>query len=154
MQMSETVAMVVVLPTLFGTIAYVLKSAIDGLRRSRQARMQVDLYSKMLDKFGGSQDFLAWLQSDAGKSFLETVPLDKTRPHGRIMTTVQAGIVLTALALAMLLLRMGLGSEAQEPLLVMGSLGLALGVGLLASAAATIGFSKKWGLINGRTEER
>lgn len=154
MDMSETVAMGVILPTLFGTIAYVFKSAVEGFRRSRQARMQVDLYTKMLDKFGGSQDFLAWLQSDAGKSFLEAAPMEKARPYGRIMTTVQAGIVLSALAAAMLLLRIGLGPEAQEPLLVMGSLGLALGLGLLASAAATIGFSRKWGLINGHTEER
>jgi hypothetical protein len=154
MEGSEVVAMVIVLPTLFGTVAYVFKSAVDGIRRSRMAKMQVELYSKMLDRFGNSQDFLAWLQTDAGRTLLESSPGERPRPYGRILTTVQAGIVLAALAGTMLLLRGGLGVNAQEPLLVMGSLGLALGLGLLASAGATLWFSKKWGLINGGTQER
>ena len=151
---AEAVAMVVILPTLFGTVGYVFKSAVEGLRRSRMARMQMDLQSKMIDKFGNSQDFVAWLQSEGGKQFLEQAPVEKTRPYGRIMNTIQIGIVLVVLAGGLLLLRAGLGQDAQEPLLVMGSIGLALGLGMLGSAGATMWLSKHWGLINGHSEGR
>jgi len=154
MEVSEAAAIVIVLPTLFGTIAYVFKSAVDGFRRSRMARMQMDLQSKMIDKFGNSQDFVAWLQSEGGRQFLEQAPLEKARPYGRIMNTVQIGIVLVILAGGLLMLRGGLDHNAQEPLLVMGSIGLALGLGMLASAGATMWLSKHWGLINGHSEGR
>ena len=154
MEGPEAIAIIIVVPTLFATVAYVFRSAIEGFRRSRWARMQTELQSKMIDKFGNSQDFVAWLQSEGGKQFLEQAPIEKTRPYGRIMNTVQVGIVLVILAGGLLFLRGGLDSRAQEPLLVMGSIGLALGLGMLASAGATMWLSKRWGLINGHTEGR
>jgi len=153
--MSENVVMLIVLPTLLLTFASVVKHGLDTIRRNRLARMQSDMFSRLIDRFQNSQDLVAYLQSDAGKKLFENAPVDKANPFARIMNSIQLGIVVTVVAGTLLLIRgMITEREAHEPLLILGSLLLALGLGLLASGAAAWFMSKKFGLFNGETKQQ
>ena len=148
--MSENVAISIVMPMLFACVAYILKSVMDTLRRSRSERLQAELYGKLFEKFGSSADLVAYLQSEAGQNFLKAAPVERTGPFNRILNSMQAGIVLFFMGIACLLLRLGVGSDAQEPMLVLGSVGSALGLGLLVSGGASWFLARNWGLLNGK----
>ena len=128
---------------------------MDSYRRGRSEKLQAELYSKMVDKFGTSQDLVSYLQTEAGQSFLKAAPPERAHPFGRILNSVQVGVVLVALGLSLWFVRASVGPGGQEPLAVFGTIGLSLGIGLLVSGGASWFLSKQLGLINGnRGEEK
>jgi hypothetical protein len=69
-------------------------------------------------------------------------------PTGRILLALQAGVVLAALGIG-LLVASGLVSQyATPPLRVLGTLGIALGIGFVVSAGVSYFVSSKLGLID------
>src|SRR5690349_3764952 len=91
-----TVALVVM--TIAGAITWIIRSLIDYRRSIRMIRNQTEIHSKMMDRLTTSEDLLAYIQSPAGKRFLETAPVvsapGEAGTLGRIMSSVQAGLVL------------------------------------------------------------
>ena len=73
--------------------------------RTRRLQMQVDLQSKLIDKFGSSAELVAFLQSDAGKAFVTGVqgaPARVTRE--RATAGIRTGIFFTAIGLAFMIM--------------------------------------------------
>ncbi len=145
--MNPDIVMLITLPGLFGWIAWVIFS---NIRRYKIARYQAEVHSKLLEKFGGSEELLAYLESDAGKRFLESASIEqgKTNPFGRILGAVQAGVILTLTGVALLFLRSRV-PEAAEGFLIFGTLAVAIGVGFVLSAGASYALSKSFGLLQG-----
>ena len=141
--MDDIVALIVI-PSMFGWIAWLVFTTI---RRYRTSRLQAELHTRMLEKFSSSQDLLAYAQTDAGKRFLESLAIEDVTPYRRIIGALQAGIVLVLLGIALLFLR-GRVMDAEQPLLVFGTLALALGIGFAISSAAAYYLSKSFGLLN------
>lgn len=143
----EAVAITFTIGTLAGSVLYLVRSGLDHLRHSRSEKLQADLYTRLLDKFGSSQDLLAYLQTDAGRNLLKP-PLQEQAlavPSARIMNAVQIGTVLIAIGLALLMIKAAIQSaDPQEPLTVFGILGLMTGVGFLVSAFASWKLSESW----------
>jgi hypothetical protein len=153
--LGEQIAVSLVLMTLLFSIVYIIRGVMESYGRGRSEKLEAELYSKMVDKFGTSQDLVAYLQTEAGQSFLKAAPPERARPFGRILNSVQAGLVLIALGVSLLAVRGSVGPNGQEPLAVFGTIALSLGIGLLASGGASWFLSKKLGLINGnRGEEK
>jgi len=118
-------------------------------RWNRTFKMHEELHGKLIEKFASGQDFNAYLQSDTATRGLPN-------PVGRILRSLQAGLVLFLVGLGLLVLRsvreLSDLSSLLVLLLVFGTLGVTLGVGFILSAAASYGLSKHLGLIAGATQ--
>lgn len=130
----------------FLVIGWLTWVIVSNVRRSRVARIQADLHGKLLEKFGSSQELLDYLRSEAGQRFLESATIEQARPFGRILGSIQAGVVLTLVGIGFLSLRWQLPG-AMEPFLVFGTLALALGFGFALSAGISYVLLQKRGLL-------
>jgi len=144
---------VILFPILFSLIGFVIWTIFSTIRRYKTTQLQAGLQTKLLEKFGSGQELLAYVQSDAGKRFLESLTMEQRTPYRRILGAAQASVVLILLAFALLFLR-GRIYGAEEGFLVFGTILLSLGVGFGLSAALSYYLSKSFGLLTESTEHR
>lgn len=147
----------IAIPVVFGTVGVVLvtltRSLLDHIQRTKSERLQADIYNKMIDKFGSSQDLLSYLSTEAGQNVLKSVPVERPAAYSRVLNSVQFGIISSVLGTGILVLRTAITDrEGQDALLVIGSIILTIGIGLLLAAGASYMLSKSFGLFNGRPE--
>jgi len=148
--MSEDVVILPLLMATFGSVVWIIFATI---RRYKTAKLQAGVQTKLLEKFGSGQELLAYIQSDAGKRFTESLTMEQRTPYGRILGATQAGVILILLGLALLFLR-GRVSGGDEGFLVSGTIILSLGVGFGLSAALSFFLSKSLGLLSESTAHR
>ena len=148
--MSEDVVILPLLMATFGSVVWIIFATI---RRYKTAKLQAGVQTKLLEKFGSGQELLAYIQSDAGKRFTESLTMEQWTPYGRILGATQAGVILILLGLALLFLR-GRVSGGDEGFLVSGTIILSLGVGFGLSAALSFFLSKSLGLLSESTAHR
>ena len=73
--------------------------------RIRRQQIQADLQAKLIDKFGSSQELVAFLQSQTGRDFVNGVQTGQMRSvRDRAANAVRVGIMFTAIGLAFLFL--------------------------------------------------
>ncbi len=147
-QTAEQLAMMVVMPTMFLFIAWVVKMGYANARQKRMAAMQGEMQRRLLEKFDSTEDLVTFMNSETGRRFAEAESLEPSSPYSKVLGSVQVGIILTLASIGMLVIdrTMSFGGEG---LAVPGILGLTIGVGFLLSAAVSYRLSKAWGLING-----
>lgn len=90
---------------------------------------------------------------------MDSAAFERVKPFGRVLGSVQAGLILFLLGLGSLLIRATLPhaafssdvdlAQTAESFLIISMLLLALGAGFLVSAGASYWLSKSWGLLNG-----
>ena len=139
----------VVVPTIFGVLGFLVWTITTNIRRAKVARIVADLHGKVLEKCSGSQELMTYVQSDAGRRFLEMATISQANPAGRVLNAVQAGTILSLLG------AFAVGSsnwhhdvDVREFFMTMGALVLAVGLGFLVSAAISYFLCKSWGLLN------
>ncbi len=140
---------VLIVAVIFVSVVWIFRLGVAAAHQKTLIKAQAELQSRLLDKLGGSDDLVRYLESGAGRQLLEAPPVERTRPHARVLAALQAGIVLTLAGAALLFLG-GRFPEDAEGFTVLGTLGLALGVGFVASGALAHFLSRSWGLIDGR----
>ena len=120
-------------------------------RFKREAEMQLQLHTRLIEKFGTPKELGEYLQSDAGRAFLTPPPTERATPYRRILASAQAGIVLAFVGGTVLDLRDVEGpGNAMRTLTVLGGITFALGLGFIASAILAYVLSSRWGLFNGK----
>lgn len=144
---------VILFPILFTLVGFIIWTIFSTIRRYQTAKLQAGLQSKLLEKFGSGQELLAYVQSDAGKRFLESLTMEQRTPYGRILGAAQVSVILVLLSFAFLFLR-GRVLGAEEGFLVFGAITLCLGLGFGLSAALSYYMSKSFGLLTESTEHR
>src|SRR5690242_14378368 len=127
-------AEVIVFPIMFGLFGFVVWTIFSTIARFKTAKLQAGIQTKLLEKFGSGQELLVYLQSDAGKQFLESLAMEQRTPYGRILGATQAGVILVLLGFGLLFLR-GAIRGAEEGFLIGGTIALSLGLGFGLSAA-------------------
>ena len=137
-----------------GLVTWLIRTWIDYRRWSRLAKVQTDVHTKLLDRFTGNEDLLAYIQSSAGSKFLESSPIaldagphSVAAPLGRILLSVQAGLVLVAAGVGLRFVGGQVSGDASQPFYAMGVLGIALGIGFVVSAIISFMISQRLGLI-------
>lgn len=138
-----------------GALLWILHVILENKRWYKMVKVQSETHTKLLEKFGSSQEMLAYMESDAGRRFLEQ-PLFNIEnkqagrfPYGRILWSVQVGLVLVMLGVGLLFLQ-GKGKvspEGDAPLWIFGTVGLTLGIGFVLSAGVSYALSKQLGLL-------
>jgi hypothetical protein len=112
------------------------------------------VHTKVLDRMSSHDDLLAYIQSPAGRHFLESAPIaldGQPRPSAaaltRVLWSLQAGVVLTAVGIGFWVLGRTVLPEASTGFSIISTLALALGLGFVASAGVSYVVSTRHGLI-------
>ncbi len=145
----------VMLTVVFG-LAWLVRTAIDYRRWGRLARVQAEAHTKLLDRFTGNEELLAYVKSPAGARFLESAPItldgsprQMNVPLSRILWSMNAGVVLTAAGIGMNYISGRIDEHMNEPVFTFGVLLISVGIGFLVSAALSFVLSRRMGLIDG-----
>lgn len=144
---------------ILGSILWLIRTIMDNRRWNKVAAIQTETHNKLLERMASSQELLAYMESEAGKRFLESTPFEIERaqssgfPYGRILWSAQIGIVVLIVGVAFLWLQNQI-VDAGQALLVFGTLSMALGVGCLLSAGFSYILSKSLGLVSAPRLER
>jgi hypothetical protein len=145
--------------TVVGTIGWLLRSVIEHRRWLRVSKTHTDTHTKLLDRLTSNEDLLAYMQSPAGRRFLEAapIPLDSgpralSAPLGRILWSVQAGCVVAFAGAGLMYSSTRFAanatfSEIELPFFVMGATAVAIGAGFVVSAIIAYGLSRRLGLM-------
>jgi hypothetical protein len=132
---------------MMAVIGWIIRTGMTSRRQTKIATLQAELQAKLLDRFGSAEEMLRYLESDSGTKFLETTLIERKSPYGRILASVQTGVVLAMAGGALTALHRYV-PEGEESMMFLGVLLLFLGFAFLISAAATYWLSKKWGLLD------
>jgi hypothetical protein len=141
--------------SILSALLWLLRVFVENRRWSRILKLQTEVHGKLLDRFSSSQELLTYMNTEAGKRFLEPAPISVgIEPSSqarmsltRVLTPLQLGVVLTLVGTGFLMLRSSLQAEAQAPMLVFGTLGLMLGVGFMISAGLAYLLARRLGLL-------
>lgn len=138
-----------------GVATWVIRLVVTHRRWNRLSKVQFETHSKILDRFTSNDELLAYVQTPAGRRFLESAPipvqdLQQTiaAPLSRILWSVQAGIVLVVLGIGLLQVSGRFIDEPEQFLTVTGVITLSLGGGFIVSAIAAYALSRKLGLLD------
>ncbi len=157
--MVQGIQIITVVGIITGAFIWIIRTLLDYRRWLRVTRVQAEVHGKLLDRFASNEDLLSYIQTPAGRKFLESAPIpldaDVSRtvsaPINRILWSVQVGVIVAAGSLGLLYIS---GREIQEigrPLFAMGSVGLALGAGFVVSALVSYLLSRRLGLVADRS---
>jgi hypothetical protein len=137
-----------------GVLVWVIRSIIDHRRWLRLSRVQAEVHTKLLDRLTTNEDLLTYIQSPAGRRFLESAPITleseprtTSAPVSRIIWSLQAGLVLAALGSGFWFVQQRTSTEAAEGFFIIGVIAFSLGVGFTASAVLAYLVSVRLGLV-------
>jgi hypothetical protein len=136
-------------------VLWLFHQVMENRRWSRIFKLQTEVHNKLIDKFGSSQELLTYMDTEAGKRFLEAAPIpvgfgpEQRMPNAvaRVLNPLQIGVVLTLLGIGLLALRNQLGVEMRAPMLLMGTVVLMPGIGFILSAGITWVLAGRLGLM-------
>jgi hypothetical protein len=155
---AEMIPVVAIVFIITSALAGLIRTFIDQRRWKRAAQMQMDMQNKLVDRFSGGNELLAYLQSPAGRGLADihaplAMPVSlgsrmMDAPVSRIFWPLQAGIVVTAAGIGLHFLGNRIGiTEMSEPVSGFGALVVAIGIGFIVSAVASFFLSHRLGLV-------
>jgi len=130
-------------------VLWVVRTILENRRWNKSFKAHEDVHTKLIDKFASGQELTTYMESDAGRRLLEWTPSIEGRmpfAAGRILWSLQAGLILGLAGVGLLSVRHYV-PDAAQPLLVFGMLGLTIGLGFCLSAVLSYGISKHLGLL-------
>ncbi len=150
--MSENTTVAIIITTsvcVFGWIVWVI--AVN-IRRSRSSMHLAQIHSRLLDRFTGNQDLIAFLEGESGRRYFDALDCDVKEPLNRVLNGIQLGVVLVLLGISLIVVRNTQTSDAPEiarnGLLLIGVPAIAVGAGFLISSAISFRLTKSWGLLD------
>jgi hypothetical protein len=151
----DDVAPMIAVIGLLASGAFIVWVIATGWRRHQIMKAQTGLQHKLLEKFGSAQELANYLNSEAGQKFLASATIEQTKPHGRILGGMTAGIVILMVGLSFIFLEtafLQVDADAARAFKAFGAIFSFLGLGFLFSTIAAYMLSKSWGLFNGKSE--
>lgn len=135
-----------------GVLTWLVRAVIQHRRWLRASRVQAEVHSKLMDRMTNNEELLAYIQSPAGRRFLESAPLPESdgprgAPIGPIIWSMMAGIVLTTAGLGFRYSAQWITNEANQAFTVVGVIIIALGAGFILSSTMAYLVSSRLGLF-------
>ena len=153
--MMEMISVGAVMLTIVFALTWLVRTAVDYRRWGRLAKVQAEAHTKLLDRFTGNEELLAYVKSPAGAKFLESAPItldgsprQMNAPLSRILWSMNAGVVLTAAGIGMNYISGRIDEHMSEPVFTFGVILISVGIGFLVSAALSFFLSRRLGLID------
>ncbi|HEU4365939.1 MAG TPA: hypothetical protein VFT13_10810 [Candidatus Krumholzibacteria bacterium] len=91
----EDALLIVVIPPLAGWVLWLLFKRHQLQTQTRLRRNET--LNRLIDKFGTSKEFVDFLQTEAGRKFLEDPLAESVHPAARVHRFVLGGVILIAL---------------------------------------------------------
>jgi hypothetical protein len=94
-------------------LVWLVRQFLENRRWSRIFKLQSEVHGRLIDKFGSNQELSGYMETEAGKRFLEAAPIpvgietQQRMPNAvaRVLTPLQIGVVLVLLGIGFFLLR-------------------------------------------------
>jgi len=149
----EGLSIFAVLALVTGVLTWLVRTLIEHRRWSRMSKVQAEVHNKLMDRFTANEDLLAYIQTPAGKRFLESAPIALdgapravAAPVSRILWSVQVGLVLAAAGFGLEYVSGSIEKTVSQPLFAMGVLAISIGIGFVLSAIVSYVLSRRLGL--------
>ena len=137
-------------------LAWLVRTIIEQKRWSRLSKQQAEVHNKILDRFGNTEELMEYIKTPAGTKFLESAPIPlhiepqagasvRNAPLGRVMRSIQIGIIVAAAAFGMLLVSFRFERGTAADLFAMGTIGICIGAGFIGSALVSLFMSRRMG---------
>jgi hypothetical protein len=140
---------IIVLTTMVIAGAWILSLIIGAFKQRAHLRAQTEFHNKMMEKFSSVEQFTAYLQSDAGRSFFDNLSNEPSTPLNKILGSIQKGTILTLVGFGIILIGNIFNfADASGTLFVLGTILLMIGLGFLISSFVSYRLAKMWGLIS------
>jgi len=135
-------------------VTWLVRAVIQHRRWLKASQVQLQIHTKLMERMTTNEELLAYVQSPAGRRFLEAAPLRPeaetatNAPIGSILWAMMAGIVLATLGLGFRFAGMYIGdADAQKALMVVGIIILSLGFGFVLASGMAYMMSSRLGLF-------
>lgn len=142
-------------PSFFFLVGWIVWTIFSSIRRYKIAKFQADVQARLLHQLDSSQSLLTYVETPAGRQFvkdLSTEKVEPSSPYRRILTSMQAGIILSAFGIALFFLHSRVPDfEGGLGFTIFGTLAIALGVGFGLSGVMTYFLSRSFGLLDRET---
>jgi hypothetical protein len=150
----QPIALMLAFACFLAALVWLVRQFLENRRWGRIFKLQSEVHGRLIDKFGSNQELSNYMETEAGKRFLEAAPIpvafeqDQRMPNAiaRVLTPLQIGIVLVLLGMGFFMLR-HVRTEMYEPMLVLGTVALMPGIGFIISAGITWFLAERLGLI-------
>jgi hypothetical protein len=143
----------VVLPTVFGSLCWILWIVLNAIVRLRTSSLQVALQTRLLEMLALRPDISEYMKCDAGQQLLRSLVVAPDAPHTRIVNAAQAGVVFVFVGASLLVARLFLSGET-APLIVGGVMLVGAGIGFAAAAMSAYSISRRLGLFTSGNANR
>lgn len=131
-------------------VTWLIRTMVEQRRWSRLSRVQTDVHSKLLERFTSSEDLLKYIETPSGRRFLESAPIpvesgprQVSAPIGRILFSIQTGVVVAAAGIGLMFVSSGVDKDAAQPLYALGVVALCVGIGFVVSAVVSFILSRR-----------
>jgi hypothetical protein len=148
-------AMLTVFGTVVGFFAWLSRALLNYRYWLRASKVQTDAHTKLVDRLTSNEDLLAYVQSPAGQRYLASAPISVDvaprsvgAPVGRILWSVQVGVIMALAGVGLLVAKGTVVDEAAQVLQVIAILAIAVGVGFVLSALVSYLLSQRLGLLD------
>jgi hypothetical protein len=150
----QPIAFVLAFACFLGALIWLARQFLENRRWGRIFKLQSEVHGRLIDKFSSNQELAGYMETEAGKRFLEAAPIpvgfepEQRVPNAiaRVLTPLQIGIVLVLLGIGFFMLR-NVRAEMHDPMMVLGTIALMPGLGFIISAGITWVLAGRLGLI-------
>jgi hypothetical protein len=150
----DPIALLLGFACFLSALVWLTRQFLENRRWGRIFKLQSEVHGRLIDKFGSNQELSGYMETEAGKRFLEAAPIpvafgpDQKMPNAiaRVLLPLQVGIVMVLLGIGFFLLR-NVRAEMHEAMLVLGTIALMPGIGFIISAGITWFLAGRLGLI-------
>ena len=137
-----------------GVLLWLVRIFLENRRWGRIFKLQTEVHGRLIDKFASNTELLTYMDTEAGKRFLEAAPIPVNFDEhqrvpsavARVLIPLQIGIVLSLLGAGFLFIRHA-RADMEIPLLVLGTLVLMPGLGFIISAGITWVLASRLGMM-------
>ena len=146
-----------VMSALISVLVWLVRAVIQHRRWLKSSQVQADVHSKLMDRMTTNEELLAYIQSPAGRRFLEAAPPKPeaeapgfSAPVGSILWSMMAGIVFATVGAGFRVAAGTIGDDVQRAFTVVGVILFSLGIGFLIAALMAFVVSSRLGLFPAR----
>lgn len=139
---------------IIAVFTWLVRAVIQHRRWLKASQVQADVHSKLMERMTTNEELLAYIQSPAGRRFLEAAPVMPQQespainaPIGSIIWSMMAGIVLATVGAGFSVAATYITDDAQQAFTVVGVILLALGGGFMLASITAYVVSSRLGLF-------
>jgi hypothetical protein len=138
--------LIAIVGIIFGNITFGLLILAFWKVRTRKLELQAEVQSKLIERFGSTPELVEFLQSPAGREFVNGVQTGAVAVgRDRVLSGIRRAVILTFLGLAFVAIWAVTGREGFSfPAIIL----LALGIGNLAATVVTMSVGRRLGLTD------